>query len=332
MKETKIFRGLLTIVVIAAAMLSSYTDQGRVREDPVPDAPPPLEELIPPGERADAEVSLRVLFGDEVVNMTMERYLIGVVAAEMNASFEHEALKAQAVAARTNAMHNMQVAKKERHPDADVCTDPGCCTAFSRDELLRERWNTEYVRYVTGIITAVTETDGVYMSYEGEPILALFHSSSAGKTETSGNVWINDLPYLLSVDSPETSEQVPNYVMSVRVTRDAFIDTVLSSYPDADFDSAEESWVTGITHTASGRIRDLILGGVPVKGTSLRTMFGLRSTAVTIEWSHGDIVFTTTGFGHGVGMSQYGANVMASEGMDYEDILNHYYSGIQIIR
>ena len=297
---------------------------------PLSNEPPPLEELIPPGTRKDSGFLLSVLNGNDIVSMTMERYLIGVLCAEMPASFEPEALKAQAVAARTNVMYNMNVAKKAKHPDADVCTDPNCCAAYRSDELLREKWGRNYVRYITKIIDAVVETDGICMSYEGSPICAFFHSSSAGKTETSGNVWVTDLPYLLCVSSPETAEDVPDFIVSVPVTRADFIDTVLTIYPDAVLDGSGESWISDITYTESGRILDLSIGGVTVKGTELRSMFGLRSTAVTISWYQGDIVFTTTGYGHGVGMSQYGANVMAADGKNFMEILNHYYSGITL--
>ena len=322
---------MFSILIIAIALLASLSDPRMEQQETVPEPPPPLDELIPHGEREDGNTILRVLFGNDVTEMTMERYLIGVLAAEMPASFELEALKAQAAAARTNVMYNMRVMPKTRHPDAHVCTDYSCCAAFTRDELLRERWGDDYVRYISGIISAVIETDGVYISYEDEPILAVFHSSSGGKTETSGNVWLTDLPYLLSVDSPETAEQVPNFISVVSVTRADFIEKILSSYPQAVFGADEELWITDVTHTESGRVFDLAIGGVTVRGTSLRSMFGLRSTALEIELVGDDILFTTTGFGHGVGMSQYGANAMAAEGRDYKDILNHYYSQAPII-
>jgi len=288
---------------------------------------PPLEELLPYEVRADDRLMLNVLIGDEVYEMSLERFLLGAVAAEMPAAFEHEALKAQAVTARTSVLYNMLVAPKSRHPDAVVCDDYTCCMAYSTDEKLRDKWGEGYVEYMTRIIAAVTETDGEILEFNNKPILAVFHSSSAGKTESSGNVWYEDLPYLQSVSSPETAETVPDYVTTVTISQRDFVDTFTAKYPDAVFDSHVDSWVTEITHTASGRVDDLKLGGVKIKGTQLRSLFNLRSTAVSIRLTANDVIFTTTGFGHGVGMSQYGANTMALSGAEYGDILLSYYSG-----
>lgn len=314
--------------MVAVAFLASLSGP-RVNRQLAAEPPPPIEDLIPQGERKDSALMLRVLSGDEIVEMSMERFLIGVVAAEMPASFEIEALKAQAVAARTNVMYKLRVAGNPNHPDADVCTDPACCMAYSSDDQLRARWSADYIANITKIINAVIETDGIYMTYGDEPIDAVFHSSSNGKTETSGNVWMTDLPYLRSVDSPETQEQVPGYVSTVTVSREDFIATVTAAYPNAVFDGDEETWISDISYTESGRVSALNLCGVTVKGTALRSLFNLRSAAITIDLSGGDFTFTTVGFGHGVGMSQYGANAMAIDGDGYAEILSHYYTGIE---
>jgi stage II sporulation protein D len=288
---------------------------------------PPLEELLPAAMRADDYVMLSVLIGNDDADMSLERFLLGAVAAEMPASFEPEALKAQAVTARTNVLYNMLVAPKSRHPGVDVCDDYTCCMAYSTDERLRQKWGEDYTEYMPRIISAVIETDGEVLTYDSKPILSVFHSSSAAKTESSGNVWFEDLPYLQSVSSPETGETVPDYVSTIVISQQAFIDTFTAKYPDALFDSHVDSWVTEITHTASGRVDDLKLGGVKIRGTQLRSLFGLRSTAVSIRLTANDVIFTTTGYGHGVGMSQYGANTMAGAGAEYGEILLAYYTG-----
>lgn len=318
---------VISVVAIIVILFKSQSNSTLVKPKPLP----PLEELIPQGLRTDTEVTLRVLYGEEIKETTMERYIIGVLAAEMPATFAPEALKAQAVAIRTNALYNIYVKPKSNHPDADVCTSYSCCTAYKHDEQLRDSWKDSYVENITKIINAVLETDGEYVSYEGEPILAVFHSSSAGKTEASENVWVSSLPYLSSVYSPETEENVPDYISSVTISRSDFIETVKNAYPESVLIGNEESWITDITYNESGRVRELIIGGIPIKGTALRSMFKLRSTAISFEWIQGDIVFTTKGFGHGVGMSQYGANVMAGEGVDYRDILCAYYSGTVLL-
>jgi SpoIID/LytB domain protein len=179
------------------------------------------------------------------------------------------------------------------------------------------------------IRAAVEATDGEYLSYGGAPVFAAFHSSSAGATEESGAVW-NARPYLISVSSPETAEQVPNYQSSVRIWRLDFRDTLLFENPAADFTAAPEDWIGEIERDASGRVAAAELGGAEFTGVKLRSLFALRSTAFTLDCEDGLFVFTVTGFGHGVGMSQYGAKVMAERGADYREILAHYYPGAEL--
>ena len=271
---------------------------------------------------------MRVLINGDAVEMAAADYLTGVVAAEMPASFEFEALRAQAVAARTYAMYCESTG---RHSGAQVCTDSGCCQAWlSRDEL-KARWGADYDVYYERLRAAVTETAGEYLSYEGQPVFAAFHSSSAGTTEDSGRVW-NSVPYLISVSSPESAETVPGYVSTVDVSRLDFRDSILASCPEADFSTPEETWIGEIKRTPGGRVESVALGGREIKGTALRSMFSLRSTAFELEWTGEVFRFTVTGYGHGVGMSQYGANVMAQGGADYREILAHYYPGTELVR
>ena len=167
------------------------------------------------------------------------------------------------------------------------------------------------------------------MTYNGDPIQAFFHSSSDGKTESSENVWMVDLPYLQSVKSPETGGQIPNFVSTARISYTDFTTIVTDAYPEAVFEDDVESWISNTTYTSSGRVAELVVGGVPIKSTELRRLFDLRSTAFTVDWSDGEIVFTVIGFGHGVGMSQYGAYGMAMDGKSYREILMAYYTGIE---
>ena len=259
--------------------------------------------------------------------MDMQEYLVGVVAAEMPASFQDEALKAQAVAARTYAMY---CALGQKHGEAQVCTDYSCCQAWQSDEALRQKWGGDYDTYSQKIRAAVEATAGQYLSYEGQPVFAAFHSSSAGATEDCGQVW-NPSPYLISVSSPETAEDVPNYVSTVECTPLDFRDTLLYAHPEADFTGEESGWIGQISLDGSGRVASAVLGGVSMKGTELRQLFSLRSTAFRLEYTGESFRFTVTGYGHGVGMSQYGANVMAREGETYTGILAHYYPGTVLV-
>ena len=269
------------------------------------------DEPEPSGEvrRPDAAVpdhtrTLRVLHGGAVEEMTMDEYLLGVLRAEMPASFELEALKAQAVAARTYTLHKMAQGAIARHPDADACDDITCCKAYE------------------------TAEDAA----AGEPVLAVFFSSAAGHTQGAGEVWQTDLPYLQSVDSPEDDSLVPNYYSVVTFTAQEFRDRFLAIYPAAKLDGDVGSFLTDITRNDAGFVSTLRVGGVTVRGNELRTILGLRSPSFTVEVSGDTLTFHVTGYGHGVGMSQYGANAMAKEGYSCEEILEHYFTGAQVVQ
>ena len=329
MKKTILLSYLALLIVLGFPLLL----RGRSLPEPEASAPSAAETPAPETSSAPAPLaasglapapdSIKVLTPDGVVTMDMQEYLVGVVAAEMPASFQDEALKAQAVAARTYAMY---CALGQKHGEAQVCTDYSCCQAWHSDETLRQNWGENYDTYRLKISAAVEATVGQYLSYEGQPVFAAFHSSSAGATEDCGQVW-NPSPYLVSVSSPETAEDVPNYVSTVECTPLDFRDTLLYAHPEADFTGEESRWIGEIRLDGSGRVASAVLGGVSVKGTELRQLFSLRSTAFRLEYTGESFRFTVTGYGHGVGMSQYGANVMAREGETYTNILAHYYPG-----
>ena len=278
-------------------------------------------------EKAPAPaVQLRVLHEGEVLLMPLEEYLVGVVAAEMPADFEREALRAQAVAARTYALY---CAGTGRHADADVCTDYRCCQAWKSDEALRKSWGGAYGEKLARVSGAVESTAGQYLRFAGKPAFTAFHSSSAGYTEACGAIW-SELPYLKSVSSPEDAESVPNYVSRVSLPAEKLKAALLEVCPEADFRGGAETWLGELQRDESGRIAAAFIGGVPFSGVKLRSLFSLRSTAFSLDYADGLFSFTVTGFGHGVGMSQYGAKVMAARGADYTAILAHYYPGTEL--
>lgn len=290
-------------------------------------AEPESESRLPELSAPPAAESLLVKDGEQVVEMDMSDYLIHVVAAEMPAAFEEEALKAQAVAARTYALY---CSKRSHHSDAQVCTDFACCQAWSSEERLRSTWGDNYEENLRRVSLAVEQTRGQYLSYGGEPVFAAFHSSSCGQTEDCGAIW-SELPYLISVESPEGEEDVPNYISRQSFSPLDFRDTVLHACPEADFTAEESEWLGEIVLDGSGRVSTAVLGGAELSGTKLRSLFSLRSTAFTLEYSEGSFIFTVIGHGHGVGMSQYGANVMALDGADYTQILAHYYPSTVLV-
>ncbi len=291
-------------------------------------APPESAEPEKPAAGADEDLGFIALSAGEPVETTLAEWLPGAVAGEMPASFEPEALKAQAVAARTYILSRID-GGAAAHPEAAVCDDPGCCKAHLTDAQLRENWGESYDANMDKILSAVRGTDGLYLSYEGEAIEAVFHSSSAGMTEDAGELW-SARPYLVSVSSPETAEDVPDYVTAVTVSPADFAAKISGAHPEAQLDGEPAFWLGGLTRGASGRVESADIGGAAVSGAELRELFALRSTAFTLDYTDEGFLFTVTGYGHGVGMSQYGANVMARDGVGFEEILSHYYPNTQL--
>ena len=279
----------------------------------------------------DSETAITALSGGELVETTMADWLPGVVAAEMPASFAPEALRAQAVAARTYILQRMR-GGAANHPEAGVCDQYTCCCARKDDAALREQWGADYAHNMARIRQAVTDTDGQYLTYGGQLIRAVFHASSAGATESSAALWSGDAPYLVSVSSPETAQDVPNYVSTAEIAADAVRAAVLDSYPDCVLGDDPGTWFGTPELDDSGRVARIPVGSETLTGAQVRALFSLRSAAFSVAYSGGTFTFTVTGSGHGVGMSQYGANVMAIRGSGYADILAHYYPGTTLIR
>ena len=278
----------------------------------------------------DAKTMITVRRDGAVQTIPLSEWLPGVLAAEMPASFAPEALRAQAVAARTYIL-NHTAHRPAAHPDADVCDDPSCCTAWLSDTDMEKKWGADSAENRARIQSAVADTEGEILLYAGEPIRAVFHSSSAGQTESSAALW-GDLPYLISVTTPESESDVPNYVNSLEFTADELRSLVLSEHPECELPEAPSEWLGAPVFDASGRVASQPIGSVTFTGAEMRTMLGLRSTAYTAVYADGVFRFTTTGYGHGVGLSQYGANVMAQQGADYREILSHYYPGTELCK
>ena len=265
----------------------------------------------------DSQVTLRVLVGGEVTEMTVADYLKGTLAAEMPSDFPMEALKAQAVASRTFALKQAEAGK---HSNADICTDSSCCQGWT-SEMSDEA--------MTRFSQAVAETDGLVVTYGDSLIDATFFSCSGGRTEAAVAVWGSDIPYLQSVESPG-EENAPRYQETVVLDADYFADLLQEAYPEMNLSGPPRAWFGPFTRTEGGGLDIVFIGGVRVEGTTLRRLFSLRSTNLDISVTEDNVQITTTGFGHRVGMSQYGARAMAEGGTDFEEILLHYYTGTEI--
>lgn len=276
-------------------------------------------------------VSVYIVSENKVVQMNKEEYIFGVVAAEMPAEFEFEALKAQSVAARTyleNRINNDSIHAPE-HKGAHICTDYTHCSAWISTEARMNSWEPDKAdANKEKISLAVNSTSGQILTFEGEPISAVYHSTSAGRTENAADVWGNEIEYLKSVESALDTAS-PKFSSQKTIACKEFKKIICEKYPQADFTG--ELW-TDIVRSDGGYVKSITVGGVELKGTQIRAMFELRSANFEISQENENITFSVKGNGHGVGMSQYGANFMAKEGKSYEDILLHYYTGVSIAK
>lgn len=258
----------------------------------------------------------------KAVQMDLEDYILGVVCAEISSDFPIEAIRAQAVAARTYALSKVSRGRSDLHPDADVCDDFHHCAAY-RDYAVAVSSGDGNL---SSIETAVKETAGQILTYDGSPITAVFHCASAPKTESALDVWGSDIPYLQSVVSPGGTAY-EGYESSVTFSVEELRTLVAKTFPTADLSGTPDGWFRNSTRSDAGGVLSVSLGGITVKGADVRDLCQLKSTNFTITTTADSLTFHTIGYGHGVGLSQYGAKYLAENGMTYEEILLHYYPG-----
>lgn len=265
----------------------------------------------------------------EVEELNMDEYLYGVVAAEMPASYENEALKAQAIVARTYTIYQAENSKK--HENADVCDDYTCCQAWISKEERMAKWDAnEAEANWQKIVDCVNATTGKIITYDGTSINAFFHSNSGGITETSLNIWGGiDYPYLKSVETVG-EDGYNQYSSEVILTKEELINKMKEKYSDFEIDFNTEECIKILEFTSSNRVKTMKIGNKEIAGTEARSIFGLKSTNFTFQIDGENIKFSVTGYGHGVGMSQTGADSMAKLGANYEEIIKHFYTGVEI--
>lgn len=273
-----------------------------------------------------AETTLLLDTGMAVEEIPLEEYLVGVILSEMPVSFPVEAFKAQAVAARTFALRQMEGGK---HEQWDLCADSSCCQAWSSREELEEKFGLQFEEAWEMASQAVSETLGQVMTYDGNLIDAVYFSCAGGRTEDALAVWGSEVPYLQSVWSQEEAAGQA-YESQVVMTREEFCAKMAEADQTLVLTGNAEQWFGQTTRTRGGGVSTMEIGGRTFSGTKLRGVLGLRSTCFTVCVQEDNIVFQVQGYGHRVGMSQYGAATMALSGMDYRQILSHYYTGIEI--
>lgn len=275
-----------------------------------------------PSEESTSIMTVSVQMDDgSVKEMQLSDYLTGVVLAEMPASFEMEALKAQTVVARTYVIRAEE--KGGKHDSAAVCTDSGCCQGYLMEDNYLFRG--ESLESVEKIKDAVMQTEHEVLTYDGELIEATYFSCSGGSTEDAAAVWGTDVPYLQAMPSP--GEEDAAYFTDMV----SFKPKNFAAALGLDLQGEPSAWFGKVTYTDGGGVDTMVIGGIAFKGTTLRSALGLRSTAFTVSADDDAITIRTKGYGHRVGMSQYGADAMAVSGSTYDEILAYYYQGTTLV-
>ncbi len=341
-------RGTLPNPFDTAANRSASSGQEKISAQPDADINPnadaqeALDELLAQYTQANGASNpigagnnfrIRTLTTGEVATVSVRDYVIGAVACEMPASFSEEALKAQAVAAHTYALRRKLDAAKQTDPklkEADFEADPPNYKGYMTEELARTWFGDNFDVYWGRITQACDAVLGKVLVYENEPIVAAYHSMSAGLTESAETVWQTGVPYLVPVESAGDM-LARNFEVETDVLADEVKGLLVAKYAEIELPSDKKKWFNIKARSESGTIMELAVGDVTMSGQEAREMFSLRSANFTVEYANNKFTFTTLGYGHGVGLSQYGADYMARQGATFEEILAHYYTGAVLV-
>lgn len=291
----------------------------------------PKQEAPPSKVKQTETVSLYIEKEDKILNLKVQDYLTGVLFAEMDPEYEKEALKAQAVAAYTFYLYTMEQQLKSPDPDlkgAYISDNPGSYQAYLKSTESKEKFGENYSAYLEKITAAISEVKGVSITYKGEPILSVFHSYNAGATEDAKTVWGESYPYLKSVPS-QGDKLSPVVSELVTFTADE-IKEKMTKENTLSLDGDKAEWLGNVQQNEIGTVTSITFGGKEFTGAEMRKTLGLKSANFTVELKDDNFTFTVNGYGHGVGMSQYGADYMARQGSDYKEILSHYFTGVTI--
>lgn len=313
-----LFSLFVLILIIPTLIVIPSVKESKIEED----IPQEEEKVVMQESESSSPVSVAVMRhqSNEVKEIPLEDYVIGVVAAEMGADFEMEALKAQGIAARTYIVnHLLTKANQENVSVSDTTSDQ----VYKDEEELRKAWGSNYHEKLKKLTDAVYATEGKIITYQNAPIFPAYFSTSNGFTENSEDYWGNELPYLRSVKS-EWDEVSPKFLDQRTFTTEEVAQKLNVGLPKGAAISLE------IIRTQSERVSELKIADHSFTGREIREKLDLQSSDFEIEQNNGHLIFTTRGFGHGIGMSQYGANGMAKEGKEYQDIIKYYYQDVEI--
>ncbi len=326
------------LIALLLALLLLLIPLGALPHDTAADTsadPAPESSTVPstpPPQDTTEEAVFRMLCGDTVVTLPQREFLIRTLAMEMPALYHTEALKAQAVAAYTYYARRRQQQAEKADPTlrgADFITPNDAFPQEYTEEKLRQRWGEQYETNYQKLCAAVDAVEGEVITYEGEMIDACFHAMSNGTTETAATVWGAEVPYLQAVTSVG-DPMASGYASERTLTTDEVRAALAGLEPAITLQEDPAAWFGTPTLSAAGTVTAQPIGDTTLPGTKVRQLFGLRSATFTVVYEQGQFVFSVKGYGHGVGMSQYGADYLARQGYTYRQILEHYYTDIKI--
>lgn len=327
MKRAVIFAVIIAIMMLTvpAAMCGKHTSGDTTSGDVTTPSVP--SDKTPNSNTTKSDEKIRVWFPEEkkTVETDLRSYLICATAGEMPAAYEPEALRAQALAAATLVRRLIREGNVIDGSDgAVIAADPGTNQAYMSEDEMQKRWGDDYEKWHSRIADAVDAVIDYEIVYNGEPILAAFHAISSGTTENAENVWGKSIPYLTEVESAG-DKLAPNYASSVTVSEGE-----LKSALGIESDKSGAELIKDTRYTSAGTLTSVDIGGKNFTGAELRKAFSLRSGNIKFETADGNITLSVVGYGHGIGMSQYGADYYARQGCTWREIIAHYYPGTEI--
>lgn len=319
---------LLCILLLPlVGLMRPVSDKSVPPKQTAPGAPAAQSEAPPDSPPVQTDLLIWDSGAKELLTVPMRDYLIGAVSSEMPPTWPDEALKAQIIACHSYALYQQQKAGQDASVTGYFSADPARRQGFMTNDILRSYWGSAYEENYARISALVDSVLNQVLTWEGQPVAACYHAISCGCTESSQNVWEESLPYLQGVDSALDLTS-PDYEKTVTYTAQQMLDALTLNGSGVDLkDIPQKDWFGASTRTPAGYVQTIQVGGVPISGTQLRQLLGLRSACFEIAYQEGVFTVTTKGYGHGVGLSQYGANALALSGKTCREILEFYYPG-----